>query len=231
MLGPVFGRDGAAFAHVGLEDFAAAYGVRVGDNLVVDPSRASDVEGPSVWAAGPTNYRPHPLTTRFGGRLTYWPRAREIAPSETPVPGVVVTTLVQSSPEGWGETDLPTIRGEEDLAFDPARDRKGPVSVAVAVERGGANLTRMVFLGTGRLVMNVRLGGLMLRDYDADFVASAIAWLSDREARAGVGPKPIGRTAPGLTVGEVSWAFRLFVLALPLLTVIAGAVTWWRRRQ
>jgi hypothetical protein len=29
----------------------------------------------------------------------------------------------------------------------------------------------------------------------------------------------------------VSWAFRLFVIALPLLTVIAGAVTWWRRRQ
>jgi ABC-2 type transport system permease protein len=231
MAGPVFGRDGAAFAHVGLEDFAAAYGVRIGDNLVVDPSRASDVEGPSVWAAGPTNYRPHPLTTRFGGRLTYWPRTREIAPLETPVPGVVVTTLVQTSPEGWGETDLPTIRGEQDLAFDPARDRKGPVSVAVAVERGGANPTRMVFLGTGRLVMNVRLGGLMLRDYDADFVASAIAWLSDREARAGVGPKPMGRTAPGLTVADVSWAFRLFVITLPLLTVIAGAVTWWRRRQ
>jgi ABC-2 type transport system permease protein len=231
MQGPVFGRDGATFAHVGLEDLAAGYGVRLGDNLVVDPSRASDVEGPSVWAAGPTNYRPHPLTTRFGGRLTYWPRTREIAPVETPVPGLVVATLVQTSPEGWGETDLPTIRGEEDLAFDPARDRKGPVSVAVAVERGGANPTRMVFLGTGRLVMNVRLGGLMLRDYDADFVTSAIAWLSDREARAGVGPKPIGRTAPGLTVAEVSWAFRLFVIALPLLTVIAGAVTWWRRRQ
>jgi ABC-2 type transport system permease protein len=230
MAGPVFTRDGGAFAHVGLEDLAAGFGVHLGDNLVVDPSRASDVEGPSVWAAGPGNYRPHPLTARFGARLTYWPRTREAAPDATPPPGLRVTTLVQTSPDGWGETDLPTIRGDADLAFDAGRDRKGPVSVAVAVERIGAQPTRLVFLGTGRLVMNVRLAGLTLRDYDADFVMSAIAWLTDREERAGVGPKPVGRTAPGLTGVQVSWAFRMFVVGLPLLTLIAGAATWWRRR-
>ena len=147
MLGPVFARDGAAFARVGLEALAAEFGVTIGDNLVVDPTRASDVEGPSVWAAGPTSYRPHPLTTRFGGRLTYWPRTREVAPLDRPVPGLAVTTLVQTSPEGWGETDLATIRGEADLAFDSARDRKGPVSVAVAVERGGATSDAAGFSG------------------------------------------------------------------------------------
>jgi ABC-2 type transport system permease protein len=231
MAGPVFARDGSAFAHVGLEGFAADYGVRLGDNLVVDPARASDVEGPSVWAAGPGNYRPHPLTARFGGRLTYWPRTREVAPApDATPPGLTVSTLVQTSPDGWGETDLATIRGEADLTFDAGRDRKGPVSVAVAVERGGAQPTRLVFLGTGRLVMNVRLAGLTLRDYDADFVMSAIAWLSEREARAGVGPKPVGRTAPGLTSADVGRALWLFVVGLPLATLIAGAVTWWRRR-
>ena len=204
--------------------------MRFGDNLVVDPSRASDVEGPSVWAAGPGNYRPHPLTARFGGRLTYWPRTREATPAEPPPPGLHVSPLVTTSPEGWGETDLPTIRGEADLRFDPARDRKGPVSVAVAVERGGEHPTRLVFLGTGRLIMNVRLAGLTLRDYDADFVTSAIAWLSDREARVGVGPKPVGRTAAGLTEAEVTGALRLFVVGLPLLVLLGGGVTWWRRR-
>jgi hypothetical protein len=117
---------------------------------------------------------------------------------------LAVTTLVMTSPEGWVETDLPTIRGEADLTFDAARDRKGPISAAVAVERGGAHPTRHVFLGTGRLIMNYRLAGLMLRDYDADFVASAVAWLSDRDARVGVGPKLVGRTAPGLTESQVT---------------------------
>jgi ABC-2 type transport system permease protein len=231
MLGPVFARGGTGFARVGLEALAAEFGVTIGDNLVVDPTRASDVEGPSVWAAGPTSYRPHPLTTRFGGRLTYWPRTREVAPLGRAVPGLTVTTLVQTSPEGWGETDLATIRGEADLAFDGTRDRKGPVSVAVAVERSGAHPTRLVFLGTGRLVMNYRLAGLMLRDYDADFVTSVISWLADRDARVGVGPKLVGRTAPGLTAAQVSWAFGLFVVALPLLVLAAGGVTWARRRR
>ena len=79
--------------------------------------------------------------------------------------------------------------------------------------------------------MNYRLAGLMLRDYDADFVTSVISWLADRDARVGVGPKLVGRTAPGLTAAQVSWAFGLFVIALPLLVLVAGGVTWARRRR
>jgi len=231
MLGPVFTADGRGFARLGLEAFAARFGVTLGDALVVDPSRASDVEGPSVWAAGAGNYLPHPITARLGGRLTFWPRTREVGPASAVAAGLTVTPLVRTTPEGWGETDLATIRGESDLALDRARDRAGPVPVAVAVERSGPHPTRLVFLGSGRLVMNYRLSGLTLRDYDADFVASAIAWLLGRDAQAGVAPKPAGRTAPAPTAAAVSWAFRLFVLALPVLALVAGAIVWQRRRK
>jgi ABC-2 type transport system permease protein len=233
MLGPVFAPGGAAFADVGLASLAARYGVRLGDDLVVDPSRASDVEGPSVWAAAPDSYGAHPITARFGGRLTFWPRTREVSPLEPPVPGLSVARLVHTSADGWGETDLPTIRGDADLTFDAGRDRKGPVTVAVAVERGATATTpatRLAFLGTGRLVMNYRLSGVTLRDYDEDFVLSTIAWLTDREARVGIAPKLTARTALSLTAGDVSWAFRLFVVGLPLAALAAGAWVWWRRR-
>jgi len=79
--------------------------------------------------------------------------------------------------------------------------------------------------------MNVRLAGLTLHDYDQDFVTSVIAWLSDREARVGVGPKLVGRTAPGLTGADVDRALWLFAVGLPLLVLVAGAVTWVRRRR
>jgi hypothetical protein len=195
----------------------------------VDPSRASDVEGPSVWAAGAGNYLPHPITARMGGRLTFWPRTREIAPGGAGA-GLKVSALVRTTAEGWGETDLATIRGDADLAFDPARDRQGPVTVAVAVERGPETPSRLVFLGSGRLVMNYRLSGLTLRDYDADFVAAAVAWLLGHDAQAGVAPRPAGRTAPAPTAAAVSWALRLFVLILPLAALVAGAIVWRRRR-
>jgi ABC-type uncharacterized transport system/ABC-2 family transporter protein len=228
MVGPVFAPGGASFAHVGLEGWAARHGVRLGDNLVVDPAHASDVEGPSVWAAGPDNYGRHPITDRLGGRLTFWPRTREAARLEPPIPGWVATPLVRSSPDGWGETDLATIRGDADLSFDAGRDQKGPVTVAVAVQSSADR--RLAVLGTGRLVMNVRLSGVTLRDYDQDFVLSAIAWLSGREARAGVGPKNAARVALAPTAGQVNGAFRLFVIVLPLVVLAAGAWVWRQRR-
>ncbi len=234
MLGPVFTTGGASFAHLGVETFAARYGVRLGDDLVVDPVRGSDVEGPSVWAAGPDNYRPHAITARLGGRVTFWPRTREVTPIEPSLAGLTVSPLVRSSAEGWGETDLATIGGRADLKLDAGRDRPGPLTVAVAVERpvgsSTAPATRLVFLGTGRLVMNYRLTGVTLRDYDADFVLSALAWLSDRQAQIGIGPKNAARVSLSLTDGDVSWAFRLFVLGLPLVALLGGGLTWWRRR-
>jgi len=233
MVGPVFAPGGAAFAHLGLETLAARYGVTLEDDLVVDPTHASDVEGPSVWAAGRDSYLPHPVTARLGGRLTFWPRTRQVAPL-SPIPaGLAVTPLVRTSAEGWGETDLPTIRGDADLTFDAGRDRHGPVTVAVAVERAATAArpaTRLAFLGTGRLVMNYRLSGVTLRDYDADFVLSTIGWLADREARIGVGPRLMRRVALSLTAADVSWAFRLFVIGLPLLALGAGVWVGMRRR-
>ena len=107
------------------------------------------------------------------------------------------------------------------------------MTVAVAVERaatGAAPATRLAFLGTGRLVMNYRLSGVTLRDYDADFVLSTIAWLADRDARIGVGPRLTRRVALSLTTADVSWAFRLFVIGLPLLALAAGAWIAMRRR-
>ncbi len=230
MIGPVFAAGGAGFAHIGLEDWAARRGVRLGDDLVVDPAHASDVEGPSVWAAGADNYGRHPITERMGGRLTFWPRTREAAGVDPAVSGWIVTPLVRTSAEGWGETDLPTIRGDADLTFDAGRDRKGPVSVAVAAESIARPARRLVVLGTGRLVMNVRLAGVTLRDYDLDFVLSSVAWLSGREARVGIGPKDATRVGLAPTAGQVAWAFRLFVLGLPLAAVAMGAWVWRRRR-
>jgi ABC-2 type transport system permease protein len=227
MLGPVFNRDASAFAQIGLEPLAQRFGARLGDNLVVDPPHASDVEGPSVWAAGPENYAPHPITARMAGRITYWPRTRQV--SAEPAPGFDAQPLVRSSPEGWGETDLATIRGDADLSFDAARDRRGPVGVAVAAENRASG-ARVVVLGTGRLVMNYRLSGVMLRDYDADFVMSALAWLASHEERAGIAPKIPAHVTLAADEAQVGWAFRLFALGLPLCCLTAGALVWRRRR-
>jgi ABC-2 type transport system permease protein len=233
MLGPLFTAAGDRFAPLGLEGFAARYGVRLGENLVVDPAHASDVEGPSVWTAGPESYRPHAIADALRSQPTIWPRTREVAPAGERPLGVWVSPLVQSSAAGWGETDLRTIRGDADLSFDRDHDRKGPVPVAVAVERaanGQRPAARLVFLGTGRLVMNYRLAGLTPRDHDAELVRAALAWLVDSGPRIEIAPKIAEPVALPLSAADLNWAFRLFVVLLPLGTLVAGALTWWRRR-
>jgi ABC-type transport system involved in multi-copper enzyme maturation permease subunit len=246
MLGPIFNHDASGFADLGLGAFMRRWGVALGDNLVVDPAHASDVEGPSVWATSDypagAGAGPGSVLARLGGRLTVWPRSREVRAARPPDdPRQVARELVRSSEDGWGETDLPTIRGDADLTFDKQRDIKGPVSVAVAVERTGADaaaagaggraaVTRLVVLGTGRVVMNYRLAGALLRDYDRDLVLSVIAWLTERGERSGIGPKIPGAVRLTLEEGTVSRAFRLFVVGLPLGCLALAVLVWYRRR-
>ena len=259
MLGPVFNHDASAFARIGLESLARRWGVAIGDNLVVDPAHASDIEGPSVWmtsdyGASPTAAeRPSSdpmgaVLTRLAGRATVWPRAREVralpAGAATPEAGGPARwsarELAHCSAAGWGETDLPTIRGEADLAFDKDRDIKGPVPVAVAIaaratppadgERTRAAESRLVVLGTGRLVMNYRLAGALVRDYDRDLVLSVIAWLADREERSGVAAKIPDQMRLTLEEGTVWRAFQLFVIGLPAACLALAALVWYRRR-
>src|SRR5262249_13637721 len=129
--------------------------------------------------------------------------------------------------------DLATIRGDADLTFDKAHDVEGPVSVAVASERRGATAAataRVAVFGTGRLVMNYRLGGVLVRDFDRDLVLSTIAWLVDRPERAGIAPKLPEQVRVAPDAHAIATAFRLFVVALPLACLAAAALVWWRRR-
>ena len=133
---------------------------------------------------------------------------------------------------------MATIRGDADLVFDAGRDVKGPVRRRPSRRRPrpatpGSETrpdTRLVVLGTGRLIMNYRLAGSLVRDYDRDFMLSVLAWLADREARIGIRPKLTRRVALSLTAADVSWAFRLFVIGLPLLALAAGVWVAMRRR-
>jgi len=230
MMGPVFNHDASGFARVGLEDLARRWGARLGDNLVVDPEHASDVEGPSVFSTSAETVRPDdPILSRLGHRVTVWPRAREVR-------GVSgARELLHTGDKGWGETDLATIRGDADLTFDKGKDVAGPVSVAVAAEKRGLgeakNATaRVAVFGTGRLVMNCRLSCIMVRDYNRDLVLSTIAWLADRPERAGIAPKVPQQIRLTLDQGTVATAFRLFVIALPLACLGLAALVWYRRR-
>jgi hypothetical protein len=140
--------------------------------------------------------------------------------------------LASSGEKSWAERDS----RETPAKFDPKTDRQGPISLAVAVEKGvvsGIEVeikpTRMVVIGDTDFVSNLALEGAV--GGNIDFFLSAANWLVDRGALMGIGPKSPEKLTPGMTRAQKRAAFFLIVLAGPILAAAGGIFVWWRRRN
>jgi len=127
LVDPAVGQGGKALDS-SLIEWLAAYAVRVGSDVVVDPANPLPFFGAETLYTA--NYGEHPTTKTAAGERA--PAILRLARSVTKGPvatGYSVTELLRTSPEGWGETDLANLnRVEKD-----ARDLAGPVGLGVAV--------------------------------------------------------------------------------------------------
>jgi ABC-type uncharacterized transport system involved in gliding motility auxiliary subunit len=147
-------------------------------------------------------------------------------PGQTSAP----VELVKSPAQAWGETDL---AGGEDVKFDSARDTKGPLTLAVALDTGKVgdgkvNLdgSRVVITGSASMYSN----GQMPRIPGAtDFFLNSINWLLKQETVLGIAPKtPIERTL-SLTSSQMV-TLGVALAAVPLSVLALGVLVWSRRR-
>lgn len=117
--------ESLATIDLGLAGFLAEYGVTVHDDVVIDPNQALPFFGPETIFT--SSYGSHPVVDDLARANVpvLMPLARSLAEGDGPGE---VTTLVRTSPEGWGETDLST----SEVALDEA-DNAGPLALAVAV--------------------------------------------------------------------------------------------------
>ncbi len=216
----------------GLEDWLKKWGVQVDDDLVV--AKGGMLLGTEllvVEALG-TDYAPHPITTKLQGVNTSFPYARsvrQVAAPETGVGRPRVTELVKTAAAFWGETDLDS----ENMAFDPAKDIRGPLPLAVAVEAGkpeGVEVdigdTRMVVVGSSSFVDNSSLAG-----GDLDFFMNALNWLLKRTQLVAVGPKVPDEFRLDMSVQQVRAVYALTIIGLPLAIAVLGSIVWLRRRK
>jgi ABC-type uncharacterized transport system involved in gliding motility auxiliary subunit len=143
-----------------------------------------------------------------------------------------VTVLASNSAQGWAEAD-PETRPPR---FDESADRRGPVPLALASERGnvaGLDMeikpTRIVAIGDSYFVSNASLktgvGG------NIDFFMSAVNWLLEREALMAISPRDPFRVELALDRQRVRWLFLLAVVAVPGVVALTGGIIWWRRRR
>jgi ABC-2 type transport system permease protein len=143
-----------------------------------------------------------------------------------------IIPLLQSVQGFWGETDLTS--DDSKATFDSKTDHAGPLSLAVAVEKGGVEDNR-VKLDTSRMIV---VGNAELLNANAlriseglniDFAMNGINWLLDREELAGIPPKEKTNVVFSLDDKQLGRIW-LGVITIPAFVALLGLTVWWRRR-
>ena len=205
----------------GLDGLCSRWGIELGQDIVVDPAR----QLPFVSAANlfVTTYTQHPVVEHMETLMTLFPLARSVRPASAPPTDLTVPPLAFTSNQGWGESSTQ----ETTFTFNEGADLKGPVSIAVAVERATAPLARLVVIGDSDFATNAQLANAGNRD----FVLAAMHWLAAQEQLIGIGPKPLESMRLSLAASQMTYLFWFSIAVFPACAFAGGAVMWWLRRQ
>jgi ABC-type uncharacterized transport system involved in gliding motility auxiliary subunit len=213
-----------------MKEFLAGWGVEVGDDIVVD-QQIRLFAGPTLGVEPiAETYNPaHPITRDFKER-TLFPLVRSVEPGKKD--GLEATSLAQTGATSWAEKDVGGIFKQGRAALG-AEDKKGPISVAVAVTANLKNLgidkkgeAKIVAVGSAAFANN-RYTNIF---FNRDFFLNATNWLVGQEEMISIRPRSIRTSRFQLTEGEGAAIFYLSFLILPEILLIIGLAVWWRRR-
>lgn len=215
-----------------LVPIVADYGIKVGDDVVVDQVIRL-FQGPALGLDPIANtYGVHPITEGFTQRTIY-PLTRSVEPATPAKKGVEATWLVKTSASSWAESDVAGVFQKGQASLDPAVDRKGPISIAVAakinLKEMGADKegeSRLVVFGSEQFLDNKNINNF----YNRDLALNAVGWTVGEEKVISIRPRNVRASRIQLTQDEVSRIFYLSVLILPELLLLAGILVWVRRR-
>lgn len=214
-----------SFLDLGLSPVLSAWGVKLGDDIVIDPKSAVPLMGADTFFA--SSFRTHPVTKLLEGTAVVFSLARSVGLAEKLPEGRTGTVLVETTSDGWGETDLAKleVRVEKD-----EKDVQGPVPVAVALEASAAadgKRARLVVFGDSDFASNGGLGNAA----NSYLASGAANWTMEREALVSIPPKSTDQVAVTMTRGDIGRITLVAVVLLPLLAVALGVGIYFKRRR
>jgi len=211
-----------------LEAFLADRGVTVRDDLVVDPSRRLPFYDLS--AVYLEDFPAHAVTQGLEGFAVLFTVSRSLAAD-----GEGAEVIVQTSDEGWGETDLAMLLRGEPVALGDA-DNPGPAAVGVAVENVAPateaegeeeNEFRVVVFGDSDFLTDIDISNAG----NAVLAANAFNWLAAREDLVGIPARDVEQVSLFLTRQQMRNLLLLVLVAMPGAAIIAGILVWRKRRH
>ena len=216
----------------GLESLLSEWGVRVGEDVVIDEKHAtSDTKGDFVTL----NYGNHPIIKPLlhGFQLyTVLPRSvrKELrGTSGTDAPQV--DQILYSSASGRIITDI----RPDGRMLSSTKDSITNAPIMVAVEKGGIRnvsadrgTTRIVVTGDSLFLANNSID----REGNRQFATHAVNWLLARnDLLVAVPPRPLSEYKLTMTDAQMSAARWILMALLPGFILFLGGLVWLRRRR
>ena len=220
----------------GLEELFNGYGIKVQNDMVLDPGAFlargffAEISTPVVTG---NRIKWHEITrplTRARGVALFFPTVRSLKKEESLPSGVTVDSLLETTDQAWGETN------PREPKFDEGVDFKGPLTLALAVEKElkpkakkkeeEKKRARIVVIGDADFACNQFFRGT----YNADFFMNAINWLAEEEELVSIRPKEPERRPLNMDIKARRLLYLTTLFLLPGLCIVGGIIVWWRRR-
>jgi ABC-type uncharacterized transport system involved in gliding motility auxiliary subunit len=210
-----FGHGDANSGSPALAKMLEGYGVTLDNDLVIDASGVGQLFGFNEASPIVSKYESHPITSPMTGQATVFPISRSL---EVKSPA---TKLFETSSNSYATTKL-----TPPISIDPAKDKKGPFTLAAAGTAGSKG--RIVVVGSSSAAANQIFG--ISQVGNRDLFLNMMNWLTADEDLISIRPKDPEDRRITMTRSQMTVLFYTSVIFFPLIIIISGVGVWWRRR-
>jgi ABC-type uncharacterized transport system involved in gliding motility auxiliary subunit len=210
-----FGKGDSNSGSPALAKMLEGYGVTIEGDLVIDASGVGQLFGFNEASPIVSKYESHPITSPMAGQATVFPITRSLdvkAPAQK---------LFQTSSNSYA-----TTKTTPPISIDPAKDKKGPFTLAAAGTAGSKG--RFVVVGTSSAAANQIFG--ISQVGNRDLFLNMMNWLTADEDLISIRPKDPEDRRITMTRSQMTMLFYTSVIFFPLIIIISGVGVWWRRR-
>jgi len=200
------------------------------DGVVVDNNqevnRMLQLSHPAVIPV--LEYKRHPITNKMRN-FTLFTTAAAISSNHSSAKNEWITTqLLITSESSWAETD----DFINNIEFNKEKDMHGPLSIGIAQQRQIKTLEqtasqRIVIIGDTNFIANNNLG----HGANLDFILNTFNWLTNNNKLISIEPKNAPDLKLNLSAPAAAVLALTFLIALPLLFFVSGAVIWFKRNK
>jgi ABC-type uncharacterized transport system involved in gliding motility auxiliary subunit len=237
-----------ANTHPLLTQFLTDWGIRAGNDVVLDASGMGQMLGTDASVPVAAQYPAHPISEGFR-LVTAYPMARSMTPIEGGSNSHTAQPLVTTSAQSWAEADLASLTGKGggQVAFNEDKgDKMGPITLGAAAS-APATVTpappagngtpaapdserkpesRVVGIGDSDFAANFGLG----IQGNRDFFMNSVNWLAQQENLIAIRPREPADRRLTLTADQQQRIMLLSLFIIPGIVFASGVYTWWRRR-